>query len=67
MKKSVQTTSDRAAALALSAVNPDSCSDGRKLSETPDGDALAALLDVLRFAAGLDALSQKQQARPPAR
>ena len=52
---------------ALSAVNPDSCSDGRKLSETSDGDALAALLDVLRFAAGLDALSQKQQARPPAR
>ena len=52
---------------ALSAVNPDSCSDGRKLAETSDGDALAALLDVLRFAAGLDALSQKQQARRPAR
>ena len=52
---------------ALSAINPDSCSDGRKLAETADGDALAALLDVLRFAAGLDALSQKQQARRPAR
>ena len=52
---------------ALSAINPDSCSDGRKLAETSDGDALAALRDVLRFAAGLDALSQKQQARRPAR
>ena len=52
---------------ALSAINPDSCSDGRKLAETADGDALAALRDVLRFAAGLDALSQKQQARLPAR
>ena len=52
---------------ALSAINPDGCSDGRKLAETADGDALAALLDVLRFAAGLDALSQKQQARRPAR